>query len=305
MKRKSLTPYLLVLLFVALISPNVYSQDCKPTIVSDDGTVEYFGGKIRDLVGILTDDKSAYSFYIIQMNKGKEGTFAYVSFYEPVNSRNEYNNAINDYLNEEKLKASFIEIQANNMVARIQAINCILEPKTTLGDISGYSVNLQGNISKEQIMLLQNNEIQKFKVVIGGKPYERTFNRSTKITQSIRNAMKCVNIDNMFEIKKRKPSELDLTEIESNEYSAVIIGKWLAQNIEGLILEFTEDKIIVNQMGHIVSEGTYKIAGTRLIYTGETIDGRSNNGVSNLELFLKDMIILKDKGQEITYERIE
>ena len=93
--------------------------------------------------------------------------------------------------------------------------------------------------------------------------------------------------------------------IESNKYSSEIIGKWLAQYMEGVILEFTKDKIIVSQMGHIVSEGTYKIAGTRLIFTGEVIDGRSNNGVSNFELFLKDMIILKDKGQEITYERIE
>jgi len=39
-----------------------FTQDCKPTIVSKDGSLEYFGGKVRDLIGLLTDDKSSYSF---------------------------------------------------------------------------------------------------------------------------------------------------------------------------------------------------------------------------------------------------
>jgi len=77
------------------------------------------------------------------------------------------------------------------------------------------------------------------------------------------------------------------------------------QSGNGVTLEFIDDKIIVSKMGKIFSEGTYKITGTRLIYTGKTITGESNNGVSNFEMFLKDMIILKDKGQDYTYERVE
>jgi hypothetical protein len=109
----------------------------------------------------------------------------------------------------------------------------------------------------------------------------------------------------MFEVKKKKPNELNLTEVEQTNYSTEIIGKWLSQSINGLILEFTQDKLIVSQMGKVVSEGTYKISGTRLIFTGIMANGNSNNGVSNFELFLKDMIILKDKGKDLTYERIE
>lgn len=56
---------------------------------------------------------------------------------------------------------------------------------------------------------------------------------------------------------------------------------------------------------NIISEGNYKISGSRLIFTGKTTSGGTNNGVSNFELFLKDMVILKDKGQDYTYVRIE
>lgn len=273
--------------------------------MSKDGSLEYFGGKVRDLIGLLTDDKSSYSFYIVQVNKGKDGTVAYLSFFESVKDREVYNKAINDYLTEEKLKTSFIEIQADNKLLKIPATNCRLEPNKTMGDIYGYTVNFEGAISKEHIIFLQNYDIQRFKVVLGGKPYERAFDRPTKITQTIKDAIKCVNTENMFEVKKKKPNELDLTEIEQTSYATEIIGKWVAQSINGFILEFTQDKLIVSQTGKVISEGTYKISGSKLIYTGTMTNGESNNGVSNFELFLKDMITLKDKGREITYERIE
>ncbi|SDC71557.1 hypothetical protein [Williamwhitmania taraxaci] len=293
------------LLFLLLNTSTVFSQNCKPTIVSEDGNTEYFGGKVRDAIGLLTDDKSAYTFYVVQVNKGKDGTVAFVSFFEPVKDRDAYNKAINDYLTEEKLKTSFLEIQVDNKIIRIPSTNCLLEPKKTLGEIYGYTVSIQGDIVKEQVLLLQNSDIQKFKIVIGGKPYERTFDKPTKITQTIMKAVSCVNLDNMFEVKKKKPSELNLNEVEPSNYSVEIIGKWLSQSTNVTVLEFIGDKLRVIQRGIVVSDGNYKISGTRLIYTGATSSGASNNGVSNFELFLKDMITLKDKGQEITYERIE
>jgi hypothetical protein len=239
------------------------------------------------------------------VNKGKDGTVAFVSFFESVKDRDVYNKAITDYLTEEKLKTSFLEIQVDNKIIRIPSTSCQLEPSKTLGDIYGYTVNFQGNILKEQVILLQNNDIQKFKIVLGGKPYERSFEKPTKITQAIKKAISCVNLDNMFEVKRKKPSELNLNEVEQSNYSTEIIGKWLAQSTNGVILEFIGDKLIVSQMGKVVSEGNYKISGTKLIYTGTTTSGTSNNGVSRFELFLKDMITLKDKGKDITYERIE
>lgn len=305
MKNDYLSLKAIALLFILLNSSFAFSQDCKPTIVSKDGNTEYFGGKVRDAIGLITDDKSAYTFYVVQINKGKDGTVAFVSFFESVKDRDVYNKAITDYLTEEKLKTSFLEIQVDNKIIRIPSTSCQLEPTKTLGDIYGYTVNFQGNILKEQVILLQNNDIQKFKIVLGGKPYERSFEKPTKITQAIKKAISCVNLDNMFEVKRKKPSELNLNEVEQSNYSTEIIGKWLAQSTNGVILEFVGDKLIVSQMGKVVSEGNYKISGTRLIYTGTTTSGTSNNGVSSFELFLKDMITLKDKGKDITYERIE
>lgn len=295
------------LIFLILFSSYtlIYSQDCKPTIISKDGKTEYFGGKIRDLISLFTDDKSAYSFYIVQLNKGKNTTIVFVSFYEPLKDREAYNRAINDYLNSEKLKTSYIEIEVDNMILKIPSTSCVLEPKTTLGDITGYTVNFEGAILKSQVIQLQKSDIKKFKIVLGGKPYERIFNEPSDITKNIKAALNCVNLDNMFEIQKKKPEEMDLTEVSQDGYSSAIIGKWFLQNSNGLLLDFNGEKIIVSQMGKEVSNGTYKISGTRLIYTGTTTSGASNNGVSEFVLFSKDMIILKDKGKEYTYERIK
>ena len=203
------------------------------------------------------------------------------------------------------MNKSYLEIIAGDMKLTIPSTSCSLEPKKTLGDIYGYTVNFEGDILKSQVELLQQQEIKKFKIVLGGKPYERTFSKSTRNTQVIKHAMNCVNIDNMFELVKKNPDELDLNEVAQNDYSIEIIGKWSLQSGNGVELEFIEDKIIVSKMGKIISEGTYKISGSRLIYTGKTTSGSSNNGVSNFDLFLKDMIILKEKGQEFTYERVE
>jgi hypothetical protein len=152
MKNKFLKLKTIILFLLLSNVLSAYSQDCKPTIVSKDGSVEYFGGKVRDLIGLITDDKSSYSFYIAQINKGKDGTVAFVTFFESVKDREVYNKAINDYLTEEKLKTSFIEIQINNNFIRIPTSNCILEPNKTMGDIYGYTVNLEGWISKEQVI---------------------------------------------------------------------------------------------------------------------------------------------------------
>lgn len=201
MKKKLL---LLALAFLANSLTYLYSQDCEPTIISKDGTIEYFGGKIRDGVAILTDDKSAYSFYVVQVDKGEKGTFAVVSFFESVENRQEYNNAINDYLNQQKLNNSYLEIYVNDKKITIASKSCSASPKSTLGSIYGYNVSFEGKITKEQIKLLQNFEIKKFKFTIGGKPYERVFKRSTKITRHLKSIINCVKIENVVENTEEK-----------------------------------------------------------------------------------------------------
>jgi hypothetical protein len=295
----------LTLFIVFLCNSSIYSQDCKPTSISKDGKQEYFGGKIRDGIGLFTDDKSAYSFYVVQVDKGKSGTVAYVSFYESLKNREDYNNALKDYLNNDKLNSSYLEIFVDNMVLTIPTTSCVLEPKSTLGEIYGYSVNFEGTILKSQVKLLQKSNIKKFKIVLGGKPYEKAFENPTKITQTIMAAMNCVNLENIFEIQKKKSEELDLSEVLTENYSNSIIGTWLMQGSNNITIEFSKDKIIVSQMGKEISQGTYKVSSSRLIYTSTTTNGESNNGVSEFKMFLKDMIILKNNDKEYTYERIK
>ncbi len=291
--------YLILILFSSNTF-SVFSQNCAPTIISEDGNIEYYGGKLKNGLGILTDDGSSYSFYVVQINKGKDGTLAFVSFFESVETRKEYNNAINDYLNETKLKNSYLEIEVNNEILRIPSSSCRLEPEKTLGQIYGYQVAFEGDILKSQVNLLQRFDIEKFKIVIGGKPYEKTFKTPTKKTKIIKEAISCLNLNNIFEAKKKKVEDLNLDEVKQSTYSREIVGKWLLQSGNGTTLEFIEGRIIVRKMKRIISNGTYKILGNRLIYTAT-----ANNGVSNFELFLKDMIVLKEKGKEFTYERIK
>lgn len=287
-------------IFIILNFISVFSQNCEPITKSKDGTMGFYGGAIKNGLGIMTDDKSNYTFYIVQVDKGNGGTLAYVSFYESVDSREKYNQNITDYLGAEKLKNSFIEIELNNEIIRVPANNCSLKPEKTLGEVFGYSVSFEGDISKSQVLKLQNNEISKFKIVLGGKPYEKSFSHSTKKTRDIKKSISCIDTSNMLEIKTKEATKLNLDEIDVINYSNEIKGKWLMQNEKKVTLEFIEDKIIVKESNRLISEGTYKIIGKRLIFTGHT-----NSGTSTFELFLKDMIILKEKGKEYTYERME
>lgn len=292
--------YLFIFLMLAL-SHVSFSQDCEPATKSEDGRLEYFGGKIRDAVAIITDDKSAYSFYIVQINKGKDGNLAYVSFYESVASEEAYYTAVRDFLNVDKLKNSFVEISLNGSQIKILNSSCTMEPQKTMGSIYGYRVNFEGVIQKEEVELLQKHEISKFKITIGGRPFERSFSRSTKITQNLKEQFNCINMDNFFVVEQTEPSQLDLTAVQESDYLSEISGKWLLKSEQGVILEFSDGKITISKMGKVLSEGTFNIVGDKLIYSASN----NNNGVSTFALFVKDMIVLNDKGKEYTYERIK
>lgn len=157
---------LTLILLTLLIKTNpIFGQECKPTSVSEDGKLEFYGGKIRDGLGLFTDDQSAYSFYVVQIDKGKNGNIAFVSFYESLEDRTAYNAAINDYLNNDKLKTSYLEIEVGNMVLTIPTTNCTLVPKSTsLGSLYGYTVNFEGAITKSQVSLLQKSDIKNLRL---------------------------------------------------------------------------------------------------------------------------------------------
>ena len=57
-----------------------FSQNCEPTSISKDGNIEYFGGFIKKSLSIIGNDTTNYMFLIAQVNKGKGGTIATVSF---------------------------------------------------------------------------------------------------------------------------------------------------------------------------------------------------------------------------------
>lgn len=289
-----------LIIYTVAISVNLYSQDCNPAIISKDSTIEYYGGTIRGAESLFSDDKTSYSFYIAQIEKGKKETFAVASLFESIENRKEYNNAIRDYLNQTSLNKSYISISFNDSEITIPSTSCTVTPESSLGSIYGYTISFQGNMTKEMIVKLQNNPMLKFKFVVGNKPYEKMFKSNSKKVVKLQKAMNCVELTNFFELKKKKPSELNLNEVSEDNYSTEIIGKWVLQTNNNLVLEFnSQNQIIIYNSGNIISEGTYKILKNRLIYTG-TI----KSGSSIFELFLKDMIILKENGKEYTYERI-
>ena len=289
----------LVLLFLTSI---IYAQDCEPSKVSkqtNGDIVNLYGGKIRN-GGFGSNDKSVYSLYIAQVDNGKKGTSIVALLYEPVETKKDYNNAVNNFLNENNLKNSVLELELNGEKIKIPATECKQKPAKLLGSISAYTVTFEGDLLKSDIEKLQKYDLQRFRLVIGGHPYERYFKKSTKRTAKLKKSFDCVNMENVFELKKKDASEMDLTEVSKNDYSTSINGEWSLQGANGKVTEFKDGKVTYSKMGVKESEGSYKIVGNRIIITTD-----NGNSISEISMFLKDMLILKEKGEEKTYERIE
>jgi hypothetical protein len=291
-----------LLLILLLLTSVIHSQDCDPSKVSkqtNGDLVKLYGGRIRS-GGFGSNDKSVYSLYIAQVEDGKKGTSIVALLYEPVETKKDYDYAVNNFLNEINLEKSVLVLELNGEKIKIPATECKQKPAKLLGSIAGYNVTFEGDISKSDIEKLQKNDLQRFRLVIGGHPYERYFKKPTKRTSKLKKAFNCVNMENVFELKKKNANEMDLTEVSKSDYSKTINGKWALQGSSGKVVEFKDGKVTYSKMGVNESEGSYKVVGNRIIIT--TGDG---NSISEISMFLKDMLILKEKGEEKTYERIE
>ncbi len=278
------------------------SSNCKPnkSLKQTNGDfVDLYGGRIRS-GGFGSNDKSVYSLYIGQIDGGKKGTTVICVLNEPVDNKKEYNNAVNNFLNENNLKTSVLELTLNGKTLRIPATECKQKPSKFLGDINGYLVTFEGDILKDQIKLMQDYDLQRFRLIIGGHPYERFFKKPTKRTRDLKSFFNCVEMNNIFEIKKKDATKMDLSEVSAGDYANAINGKWVMQGTNGAVTEFNNGKIVYSKMGVKKNEGSYKIVGKRVIITTN-----NGNSISEISMFLKDMLILKEKGVEKTYERID
>lgn len=292
----------LTTLFTILFIGVTLAQDCEPTKKSklaNGDDLYLYGGKIRS-GGFGSNDKSVYSIYVGQSQGEQKATSLIVSLYEPVNNKNEYNNAVNNFLNDNNLKSSYLNIVLNGKVIKFKATSCTQQPAKLLGSIKAYTVLFQSDITKSQIKDFQEYDIQKFRLVIGGHPFERTFKKSTNKTRKFKQSMSCVDMDKVFELKKKDATEMDLTEVSKSDYSTVIKGKWLLQGSNGKVIEFLDGKFNYSSKGVKLADGSYKIVGNKIITTSS-----AGNEISEITLFLKDMMNIKDKKKESTYERID
>lgn len=278
------------------------ADNCKPnksTKQANGDFLDLYGGRIRS-GGFGSNDKSVYSLYIGQIDGGKKGTTIICVLNEPVKSKHEYNNAVNNFLNENNLKTSVLELTLNGKTLRIPATACKQQPTKFLGDINGYFVTFEGDILKDQIKMIQDYDLQRFRLIVGGHPYERFFKKPTKRTKDLKQFFNCVQMNNIFEIKKKDATKMDLSEVSNANFSTAINGKWLMQGTNGSVTTFNNGKITLSKMGVKRNEGSYKIVGKRIIITTN-----NGNSISEINMFLTDMLILKEKGVEKTYERID
>jgi len=278
------------------------AANCKPNKSAKQANgdfVDLYGGRIRS-GGFGSNDKSVYSLYIGQIDAGKKGTTVICVLNEPVDNKKEYNNAVNNFLNENNLKTSVLELTLNGKTLRIPATECKQKPTKFLGDINGYFVTFEGDILKDQLKMMQDYDLQRFRLIVGGHPYERYFKKPTKRTKDLKRFFNCVEMNNIFEVKKKDATKMDLSEVSAGDYANAINGKWVMQGTNGSVTEFNNGKVIYSKMGVKKNEGSYKIVGKRVIITTN-----NGNSISEISMFLKDMLILKEKGVEKTYERID
>lgn len=292
---------LVIILTLFLTFQVLNAQNCKPTKVAkqpNGDNINLFGGTVRS-GGFGSNDKSIYVIYIAQNEEGKKGTSLVAILNESVINKRAYDDAVNNFLNENNLKNSTLEMRVNGKTLKFSPTSCTQQPTKFLGDIKSYTVMFESDITKSQIEDLKNFDLQKFRLVIGGHPYERIFKKANRRTRKIKEAFNCVNMDNVFELQKKSADEMDLTEIAKADYLKSIKGKWVLQGSNGKVLEFLDNTFIYTKMGVKLTEGAFKIVGNRMIITSP-----EGNSVSEITMFLKDMLILKEKTGENTYERI-
>jgi hypothetical protein len=282
------------------------TSSCMPSatgVTPEGDSMKYYGGDVRKHK-ILSDDKSAYKLFLLTIGDGKKGTFLVATFRESVKESEDYHTAVNNYLNQNSLANSTLQLGANNDFMIFKATSCTHQPlkTSTFKTIVGYSVTFVTTITKEQITTLQNHDIQQFMITLGGKPFQTTFKKSNEITNNLKTNFSCIDIEAIEEIVPTEPQEVDMTEVDKSAYSSTIVGKWTGES-QGQKMQMIlsdDGKFKITAMGSIIAEGTYKIVGDRFIYSSD-----KGNGASKLTLFVQDMFIEEEKGNEQTWTRIK
>jgi len=276
---------------------------CKPTKVTtqqNGDQVSFYGGKIRR-GGFGSNDKSYYNLYIAQVEEGTKGTVLIAQLYEYVDTKRQYNDAVNSFLNEANLKNnSSLDLILGKESLSFKPQACIQRPIKLFGSIIGYNVAFEAQIDKGMVETLQTHSITNFRLNIGGVPFERTFKAKSKKTAKLKNIFNCVNMQHIFENKQTDASQLELSEVTLANYKQALEGTWKDQASFGTTITFKEGTISYQSMGVESGTGTYTVAGKRLIMTSS-----SGNTISSITLFLQDMLILESQGTETQYERIK
>lgn len=297
MKRVIIKSVMLMLVF--LTSTLSFAQKCKPAKKSkqtNGDMVQLYGGLVSK-TGMWESEEAEHFIYIAQVENGTKGTSIVAIVNQPYKTKKDYQNAV--HLNQENLKNSVLELELNGEKIIIPTTECKFKPPKHAYSPT-YTVIFEGDISKSDIEKLQNFDLQRFRLILGGLPYERYFKKPNKQTAKIKKSFNCVTMENVFELKKKEAKEMDLNEVEKADYSTSINGKWNEQGSVGMLTEFNDGTVTISKKGVKVTDGTYKIVGNRIIITTD-----KGNSISEISMFLKDMLILKEKGVETTYERID
>ncbi|MEM6344766.1 MAG: hypothetical protein AAF927_12825 [Bacteroidota bacterium] len=307
----------MVFLIILISSPESLkgqNPDCEPSITSqtnDGDSMLYYGDWVRKHK-VVSDDKSKYKLFVIRYTN-RPAAFVYVDFTESLDGTDAYEKALGLYLNQSALNSSTLKIKVGDKTLSFRPESCNHSTTKVMGSVAAYSIKFLALINQEEVAALQSDHIQNFALSIGGKQYETNFRKPNDITKNLLKAFQCVSLEGIDPSPSGSASaeaELDLNPVEPANYSKMLLGTWTTiQKFDdgtstNVRVTYTNGNMSYSYAGKEYAKGTWKIVDDRLVYSLKA-GKQTFNGAMKITVFLNDMAIFEEKGEESTITRLK
>ncbi len=281
-------------------------QNCKPAIQTTDKltgqSITGYGGIVVPSA-LIGDNNTELLLHLIEVTgNGEQNIFLSATYKDNLTS-DDYRAANNTYLN--NTKQSEFSIRVGGQVLSFKPLNITPNAKEFL-DKYLISVQMLSDISLEQIRLLQSENIEYVRYLIGGKSFDGG-PKKTKNADKLRSGYSCVNIELLDKTSNNSKElrEPNLEVVNETEYSTAIIGQWkLDSKGNTFLITFEQEgKYFGEFQGNKIFDGTYNIVGNQFIYSAKSGD-KQDAGVDKFTVFTHDMIVLDGKDGQQTLQRV-
>lgn len=251
----------------------------------------------------ISQDDSKILLHLVQVDQGEQGTFL-VATHQDKLSEEEYQAAVTGYLNNGNLNASSkLILKVRDQTFQFKPLEVTLTSRSDIFGTRETTVAFTAEVTRDQVAILQTNDLQYVAYYVGGRPFERRFRKPNKRTTALKTIFSCLPIESVFkyEAPVTNAADIDMTEVESSLWSEKLVGTWTFTE-KGIahVVECGAGSLTTSVQGKEIYSGTWKIAGDRIIFI--TTMGTGTGVVS---MFAEDMVVIVDGQETQTWMRIK